>query len=356
MTEQELLNAAKTGDIGAIENYVEYLSEKDTPENRFTNKQALEESVYWARKGAEAGSHYCMMMNVIPTRYLVEMTLGEDLNKTEACLRDLCQAEEWVLTVLNAGKLQDDSTLTGPTDLYALMVKCYSFLAVQTKNQSYLQEMSKRYRMIKPRPTSDTTWAYINALHKFEKYDEVLDFSLDILENHFDTTESVLLGDICTKLSYIYFYGKGGPADYETAYNYAKLAAQCDPNSKMLAYFESGEARRDFNATNHSHSPASNSSTPASTSSGGCYVATAVYGSYDCPQVWTLRRFRDDVLAKSLAGRLFIRTYYAISPTLVKWFGHCNWFRNLWKPTLDRMVKRLNDNGTEDTPYQDRTW
>ena len=26
---------------------------------------------------------------------------------------------------------------------------------------------------------------------------------------------------------------------------------------------------------------------------GGCYVATAVYGSYDCPQVWTLRRVRD---------------------------------------------------------------
>ena len=28
-------------------------------------------------------------------------------------------------------------------------------------------------------------------------------------------------------------------------------------------------------------------------SNGACYVATAVYGSYDCPEVWTLRRFRD---------------------------------------------------------------
>ena len=34
-------------------------------------------------------------------------------------------------------------------------------------------------------------------------------------------------------------------------------------------------------------------------SSGGCYVATAVYGSYDCPQVWTLRRYRDDTLAET---------------------------------------------------------
>ena len=33
----------------------------------------------------------------------------------------------------------------------------------------------------------------------------------------------------------------------------------------------------------------------------GCYVATAVYGSYDCPEVWTLRRYRDDTLYSSKA-------------------------------------------------------
>ena len=31
----------------------------------------------------------------------------------------------------------------------------------------------------------------------------------------------------------------------------------------------------------------------------GCYIATAVYGSYDCPQVWTLRRYRDYTLAET---------------------------------------------------------
>lgn len=65
----------------------------------------------------------------------------------------------------------------------------------------------------------------------------------------------------------------------------------------------------------------SSSHSLSSPSSGGCYVATCVYGSYDCPKVWTLRRFRDNVLAKSIDGRAFIRTYYAISPTLVRWFG-----------------------------------
>lgn len=88
----------------------------------------------------------------------------------------------------------------------------------------------------------------------------------------------------------------------------------------------------------------------------GCYVATAVYGSYDCPQVWTLRRFRDDTLADTWYGRIFIRTYYAISPTLVKWFGSKTWFKNIWKPILDRMVKRLNNKGVESTPYDDPKW
>lgn len=88
----------------------------------------------------------------------------------------------------------------------------------------------------------------------------------------------------------------------------------------------------------------------------GCYVATAVYGSYDCPQVWTLRRFRDYTLAETWYGRAFIHTYYVISPTLVKWFGKTTWFKNMWKPALDRMVDRLNGRGVESTPYNDREW
>ena len=91
-----------------------------------------------------------------------------------------------------------------------------------------------------------------------------------------------------------------------------------------------------------------------SSKSSGCYIATAVYGSYDCPQVWTLRRYRDDMLSNTWYGRAFIRVYYATSPTLVKWFGDSAWFINLWKPKLDRMVRALNEIGVLDTPYMDR--
>ena len=90
-------------------------------------------------------------------------------------------------------------------------------------------------------------------------------------------------------------------------------------------------------------------------SGGGCYVATAVYGRYDCPQVWTLRRYRDHVLAKTWYGRAFIRTYYAISPTLVKCFGQKKWFIQIWRSKLDKMVAKLQAKGFASTPYDDNT-
>lgn len=88
---------------------------------------------------------------------------------------------------------------------------------------------------------------------------------------------------------------------------------------------------------------------------GGCYIATAVYGSYDCPQVWTLRRYRDGVLANSLWGRAFIHVYYALSPTLVKWFGHRKWFSGLWRGVLDTLIYKLHNKGYVDMPYTDLT-
>ena len=91
-------------------------------------------------------------------------------------------------------------------------------------------------------------------------------------------------------------------------------------------------------------------------SSGWCYIATAVYGSYDCPQVWTLRRYRDTVLAKNIFGRVFIHTYYALSPILVKLFGKTDWFKRFWKNKLDRMIAKLNAQGIESTKYEDTKW
>ena len=86
----------------------------------------------------------------------------------------------------------------------------------------------------------------------------------------------------------------------------------------------------------------------------GCYIATSVYHTYDCPQLWTLRRFRDDILENSLLGKLFVRIYYSISPTLVKQFGRKRWFNSLWRTILDSLVKRLQSSGIDSSPYIDK--
>ncbi|QXP89497.1 CFI-box-CTERM domain-containing protein [Methylococcus capsulatus] len=47
-----------------------------------------------------------------------------------------------------------------------------------------------------------------------------------------------------------------------------------------------------------------------------CFIATAVFGA-GAPETRSLRDFRDRALMPSPAGRLFVRTYYALSPLIV---------------------------------------
>ena len=85
----------------------------------------------------------------------------------------------------------------------------------------------------------------------------------------------------------------------------------------------------------------------------GCYVATSIYESYDCPPVWVLRRFRDESLAHTVLGRTFISTYYLISPKLVELLGNTRVFKSAVKPLLDTFVRGLTRLGYSDSPYLD---
>ena len=136
--------------------------------------------------------------------------------------------------------------------------------------------------------------------------------------------------------------------DNQALYWWRQAGAEGDENARNNAQILEQEMRggNSYNNTGYQNT--------APKKSGGCYVATAVYGSYDCPEVWTLRRFRDNTLAETWYGRAFIRAYYAVSPTLVKWFGHTEWFNHMWRGTLDRMVNKLQNNGVESTPYEDK--
>jgi hypothetical protein len=53
-----------------------------------------------------------------------------------------------------------------------------------------------------------------------------------------------------------------------------------------------------------------------SASAGGCFVATAAYGSRTHPDVVALRRFRDEVLVRSAPGRAFVAAYRVLGPRM----------------------------------------
>jgi DNA-directed RNA polymerase subunit RPC12/RpoP len=79
------------------------------------------------------------------------------------------------------------------------------------------------------------------------------------------------------------------------------------------------------------------------TKSGGCYIATAVYGSYEAPEVMVLRKFRDEVLTKSLLGRVFIKTYYVLSPPVANWLKSAKRTNKIVKVLLDNLVNKLQN-------------
>lgn len=53
----------------------------------------------------------------------------------------------------------------------------------------------------------------------------------------------------------------------------------------------------------------------------GCFIATAAYGTETHPRIDVLRDFRDDVLKEFYLGRLFVKTYYRLSPPVADYIA-----------------------------------
>jgi hypothetical protein len=62
---------------------------------------------------------------------------------------------------------------------------------------------------------------------------------------------------------------------------------------------------------------------------GGCFIATAAFGSEMNSNVWVLRTFRDNYLKGTYFGEMFIHTYYSYSPTIANWIAQNEFARQV---------------------------
>jgi serine/threonine protein kinase len=90
-----------------------------------------------------------------------------------------------------------------------------------------------------------------------------------------------------------------------------------------------------------------------SNSSGWCYVATYVYGTYDCPELWMLRRFRDETFKNNKLGRLFIKAYYYLSPRMIDKLGNNTVFKKIAAVLVNGIVSILIRKQTSQERYYD---
>lgn len=86
--------------------------------------------------------------------------------------------------------------------------------------------------------------------------------------------------------------------------------------------------------------PASSNQT-AGGSGGGCFIATAAYGSYLHPQVQILRDFRDKFLLTNAPGRVFVNMYYRLSPPLADFIAQHDLFRGTTRIVLTPLIAAI---------------
>jgi hypothetical protein len=137
------------------------------------------------------------------------------------------------------------------------------------------------------------------------------------------------------KLEVLYWCRETANADWEFDNAFQNVSKT---EKELLVRFASelGVSWNDVPAT------LSSTATPSNTKS-SCFIATAAYGTPFSEEIDVLRNWRDDFLEASYPGRLFIRTYYSLSPPVADNISESDGKRKIVRTALGPIVKVLKD-------------
>jgi hypothetical protein len=84
--------------------------------------------------------------------------------------------------------------------------------------------------------------------------------------------------------------------------------------------------------------PAATTPVSGSSGGGGCFIATAAYGSYLHPKVLVLRGFRDRWLLTHPVGRVLVACYYRVSPAVAAVIARHEFLRRGFRAVLAPVI------------------
>jgi hypothetical protein len=124
---------------------------------------------------------------------------------------------------------------------------------------------------------------------------------------------------------------------------YAKVLTGLDSNTEyeFKAQLKHNGTEIEIEGTTLQFTTDKPSTPPPWGSGGGCFIATAAYGTPTAEQIDVLREFRDVVLLKSTVGSQFVALYYRLSPPVADFIAGNELLRTLVREFLVDPIVRV---------------
>jgi len=161
------------------------------------------------------------------------------------------------------------------------------------------------------------------------------------------TISSTEGGSVTTPGEEVFTYDEGTVVDLEAeaeeGYRFVEWTGDVGTIADVYAAATNITMNGDYSIT----AEFENSSTPPPWGSGGgCFIATAAYGTPTAKQIDVLREFRDVALLKSTIGSQFVALYYQLSPPIADFIAENELLRTLVRElVVDPIVRVVEATG-----------